>query len=98
MLDNASKYQPGCHRVGRLLHLVTGNKLFVRLIMDKERIERFLKRLAELETQFGNKALLDAVREGFMAIFGSEDTSGAPVVCEGIDQEEAASSHPLGCG
>lgn len=29
--------------------------------MDKERIEQFLKRLAELETQFGNKALLDAV-------------------------------------
>ena len=56
-----------------------------RLYMNKERIDHFLKRLDELETQFGNKALLDAVREGFMAIFGSEDTSGAPAVCEGID-------------
>ena len=49
-----------------------------RLYMNKERIDHFLKRLDELENQFGNKALLDAVREGFMAIFGSEDTSGAP--------------------
>lgn len=29
--------------------------------MNKERIDHFLKRLDELETQFGNKALLDAV-------------------------------------
>ena len=29
--------------------------------MDEEQIEHFLKRLTELETQFGNKALLDAV-------------------------------------
>ena len=43
----------------------------------------FIAKLDELEERYGNHALFQAVKDGFMAIYGQPDTDTA--LCEGID-------------
>lgn len=47
----------------------------------------FIAKLDELEERYGNHALFQAVKDGFMAIYGQPDTNTA--LCEGIDIDYA---------
>lgn len=57
--------------------------------MGNSQLQEFLSKLDELEHQLGEHHIFDAVRQGFLAIYGSERTIGKSIVCEGIDIDYA---------